>query len=223
MSELEIRQDILDFAKGFIESHDPLGTKLKTRFPFRRLYEHGVRCAHWARRIALVEGADLEIAQISALLHDIGKSVDNTREGHARTGAGICDTFLGSIGFDPAKRARIVDIVRDHIHHARWHDASLEARIQSDADLLDEVGAMTVLWDAMDEGTRPDCSYETAYERIAGVCRNHQHDGNTSYHTETARRFVHARTRFLQHFVDNLAYELGHSELVDASWLSEEA
>lgn len=206
---------MLDFARSFIESHDPLGTKLNTRFPFRKLYEHGVRCAHWARRIAMVEGADVEIAQISALFHDIGKSMDNTLEGHAKMGADICDTFLRSIGLDADKRVHIVDIVRDHIHHAKRHDASLEAKVQSDADLLDEVGAITVLWDAMDEGTRPDCSYETAFERIANVCMKRQHDGDASYHTETARRFVCARTRFLQHFVDNLAYELGRSELVD--------
>jgi len=201
-----------DFVKGFIESHDAIGTKLPTRFPFRRLYAHGVRCAAWARRLAEAEGADVEIAEVSAFFHDVGKSVDNTRAGHAEAGAKIGDDYLESIDFDPARRRRIVEIVRNHIHHARDDGASLEARVESDADLLDETGAMAVLWDAMAEGAEPDCSFDSAYERIAASAAKVIAGDLAVFHTPTAREIATGRRRFLQQFVDNLAYELGRTD-----------
>jgi len=210
-----MQEGMLDFVRTFIESHDAIGTKLSTRFPFRKLYGHCVRCAHWARRLAVAEGADVEVARVSALFHDIGKSVDNTLEGHAEAGAQICDDYLASIGFVREKRAHIVSIVRNHIYHARDEKETLEARVASDADLLDETGAMTVLWDAMAEGARPDCSFDSAFERIKAASRKLSDSGLGAYHTATAREIAIGRRDFLRQFVDNLAYELGRSENPD--------
>ena len=207
---------MLEFVRGFIESHDAIGTKLSTRFPFRKLYGHCVRCTHWARRLAVSEGADVEVAQVSALFHDIGKSMDNTVNGHAEVGAQICDDYLASIGYVQEKRSHVVHIVRNHIHHARGEGETLEARVESDADLLDETGAITVLWDAMAEGTEEDCSYDSAFERIAAVSEKLSDSGLDAYHTATAREIAIGRRAFLRQFVDNLAYELGRIESPDA-------
>jgi len=207
-----MQERISELVKEYIESHDPIGTKLGARFPFRRLYGHCVRCATWARRLAVAEGADVEVAEISALFHDVGKAVDSTVQGHAEVGADVCNEVLTSVGFDEEKKHRIVAIVRNHIHHASDDQASLEARVESDADLLDEVGALTVLWDAMAEGTASDCSYATAFERIAQAAEHLSSKGDNAYHTQSAKRIFNERTGFLQLFVDNLGYELGRTE-----------
>jgi putative nucleotidyltransferase with HDIG domain len=207
-----ISQAMRDFVKNFIESHDAIGTKLDTRYPFRKLYGHCARCAQWARRLAVAEGADVEIAEVSTLFHDIGKSVDSTWQGHAEVGARICEDYLASVHYDAGKRAKIVAIVQNHIHHARGAVASLEAKVESDADLLDETGAMTVLWDAMAEAAKPDCSFDSAYERIATVSDKLKSSGLDAFHTATAREIALGRRRFLREFVDNLAYELGRTE-----------
>ncbi len=212
-----MQKNMLEFVGAFINSHDAIGTKLPTRFPFRRLYGHCVRCACWARRLAVAEGADVEVAQVSALFHDIGKSVDHTLEGHAEAGARICDDYLASVGLDDGKRARIVSIVRNHIHHARGDGATLEARVVSDADLLDELGALTVLWDAMAEGAKPDCSFDSAFERIAAASAKIGDSGLDAYHTATAREIAIGRRAFLRQFVDNLAYELGRTDSADGA------
>ena len=54
----------------------------------------------------------MEIAEIGALFHDIGKSIDKTAS-HGEIGAQICDDYLSSIRFDKNKCAQIVQIV----HH----------------------------------------------------------------------------------------------------------
>jgi len=207
-----IQKSTLQFVKDFIESQDAIATKLSTRFPFRRLYEHCVRCAHWARRIAVAEGADVEIAEVSALFHDIGKCVDNSVEGHAREGAKICDNYLASIEFEKSKRERVVSIVRHHIYHARGEENSLEARVESDADLLDENGAMMVLWDAMAEGAKPDCSFDSAFDRIAKVSAKMNDSGLDAFHTAAARKIAAERREFHRQFVNQLAYEMGRIE-----------
>jgi len=206
---------MLKFARTFIESHDAIGTKLATRFPFRKLYGHCLRCARWARRLAEAEGADVEVAEISALFHDIGKSVDNTLKGHAEAGARICDDYLASINFDEDKRTHIVHIVRNHIHHARQENETLEARVESDADLLDETGAMTVLWDAMAEGANSDCSYDSAFDRIAAASAKLNESTLDHFHTATASEIAVGRRKFLRQYIANLAYELGRAKNPD--------
>lgn len=209
---MRMHDRILQLVEEYIEAHDPIGTKLETRFPFRRLYGHCLRSATWARRLALAEGADVEVAEISALCHDIGKAVDSTLEGHANVGAEVCNDILTAVGLEDEKRRRIVGIVRDHIRHARDDGASLEAKVESDADLLDEIGALTVLWDAMGEGAKAECSYETAFERISQACERLSAGGDGAYHTRSAKRIFNERIALLRSFVGNLAYELGRAE-----------
>ncbi|GEM_PF-2716405 len=87
---------MLAFVKTFIESRDPIATGLETRFPFRRLFGHCVRCARWARRLAVAEGAEVEVAEVSALFHDVGKAVDASDEGHAEAGAKEGSTYVSA-------------------------------------------------------------------------------------------------------------------------------
>jgi len=206
-----VEERMVEYVRRYIDERDPIGTKLKRRFPFRLLAEHGRRCAVWAERICAAEGGDAEIAGIAALFHDIGKCVDSTQEGHAAEGARICAEYLAGIGFDREKSARIVEIVRNHIHHE--NPPTLEARIESDADLLDEVGALTVLWDAMATGAEDEQSYEIAYERIRKVYEKLSSPDLTAYHTATAKRFIAERVAFLGEFVKNLEWELGITDL----------
>jgi len=197
----------VDFVRRHIEERDPVATKLKKRFPFRLLADHCRRASMWAERICAVEGGDAEVVALSALFHDIGKCEDNTHEGHAIAGARICGEYLASAGFDEKKRGRIVEIVRNHIHHAEAQ--TLEARIESDADLLDETGALTVLWDAMAVGGEDEQSYEIALARIRKTYDRIASDAGDGFHTAAGRRFYGERVQFLAEFLKNLEWELG--------------
>ena len=98
-----VDEPMLGFIRDFIESRDPIGTKLSRRFPFRRLYDHCFRCWKWAQRINGFEGGDPDVTQISALFHDVGKCVDDTIQGHAQAGARICREHPDNIGFEANK------------------------------------------------------------------------------------------------------------------------
>jgi len=204
-----VDEKMLEFVRGFIESHDPVATKLERRFPFRRLADHCFRCCRWAERICRIEGGDADVAEVSALFHDIGKCVDNTRERHAVAGAEICADYLSRIGCDVGKRDRIVRIVRHHVEHCHGDESSLEARIESDADILDETGAMTVLWDCMAQGAEQEQSYLLARDRVHDAYRNLARKTRASFQTETGWRFFRERREFLGRFLKHLDFELG--------------
>ena len=204
-----VDQAMLDYVRGFIEEHDPIATKLKRRFPFRRLADHCFRVYRWAQRIAEAEGGGADVAEVSALFHDIGKCVDNSGEGHALAGAEICGAYLDGIGCEPGKRERITRIVRRHIEHCRGEESSLEVRIESDADVLDETGAMIVLWDCMAQGAEEEQSYRIARDRVYGAYQELGKRSRASFQTDAGWRFFCERQRCLGMFLRHLDFELG--------------
>lgn len=202
---------MVDFVKIYLESHDPLSTQIKTKFPFRRRFEHCLRCAIWARRIAFSENADVEICVISALFHDVSKFEENKGKRHEEAGAQICNEYLSSIGYDKNKKEEIVRIVQHHSGHASERDASLESKVVSDADLLDETGAVAVLWDAMGCALGDSPSYDKAFERIR---KDYTESKNMppNLHTRTAKKLFGERLSLMESFLKNLEYELGRGD-----------
>jgi len=102
------------------------------RLQFRTSYgqnvlAHLVECARLATLIALELGAAADIARRAALLHDIGKAVDQETEGtHAQVGAGL------------ARRYGEGDAVAHAIeaHHDEVEPATVEAVVVQAADAL---------------------------------------------------------------------------------------
>lgn len=207
-------EEIIAFIYDFAEKHDPVPTKLKKRFPFRKIAGHCYRTYRWAQRINEIEKGDKEMVEISSLFHDIGACIDNSIEGHAIESARVCEEYLKAIGYDSKKRDIIVGIVRNHVHIKRPQNMSLEAKIERDADILDEVGAITVLWDAMDAGTQKEQSYEIVYERIKKAYDGMRQKPLTIFETETAKTFYRDRLSFLSFYLQNLAYELGLIDVI---------
>ena len=202
----------VEFVMGYFESHDPIATELAHRYPFRRRFGHCLRCSVWARRIASVEHGDVELAATAALFHDIGKTAGSREQDHGAAGAEVCGRYLGSIGYPEDRRTVIVGIVARHSQHARHAGASLEEKIVSDADLLDETGAMAILWDAMACALEPSPSYDKAYERSLRLTVPMRNVLPGRLHTAEAKRIALARFAVAEAFLGSLAYELGLSE-----------
>lgn len=103
-------------------------------------FDHVLRVTALAERIARAEGADLDVVRTSALLHDVDESVD--RETHHLLGAQRAREILAG---EPAP---FVDAVSHAIEAHRFrHDPqpqTLEAKVLSDADKLDSIGAIGV-------------------------------------------------------------------------------
>ena len=115
-------------------------------YPFRNRYEHTMRVYRWAIRLQTKLGGDLDVIVLAALLHDVGWEDERP---HNEVSAEIAVEYLDSIGVDPALITKVGEIILQHSDKDTERELSIEAKIVMDADLLDEVGAIGIMWDCM--------------------------------------------------------------------------
>ncbi len=136
-AQREVEQEIREegeravYEAGVPSLHPEL-TKLLGRLTFRTSYgqnqhAHSVEVSKLAVLLASELGADVEVARMAGLLHDIGKAVDFEVEGtHAQIGADICRRY--------GVPERVVNAIEAHHHEAEQN--SIEAIIIEAADAI---------------------------------------------------------------------------------------
>jgi uncharacterized protein len=110
-------------------------------------WSHTERVTKLCLRIGKKEGADLEILQIAALLHDIGREEQDRSKGkicHAAVGAQFARTLLEEVGLEAEKLERIIHCIQTHRFRGNKAPQSIEARVLFDADKLDSIGAVGI-------------------------------------------------------------------------------
>lgn len=173
-------------------------------YPFRDRFEHTMRVYRWAIKLQAQVGGDLDVIALAALLHDVGW--EEGRE-HGDVGAEIAVDYLDSIGVEPEKISRIGEIIRIHDDKDTEEELSLECRVVMDADLLDEVGAISVLWDSMATACEDSASYKKAYTRIKAFYKGNRPKIRRCK-TEVGRLEFGRRMKLLEEFLVQLEKEL---------------
>ncbi|MFX1405107.1 MAG: HD domain-containing protein, partial [Promethearchaeota archaeon] len=106
-------------------------------------YEHTLRVRQLCLLIGKREGADLEVLEAAALLHDIGRPEEEvTGESHAKVGANMAVAFLATTPFPKEKLPLVASAIRTHRFSENKKPETLEGEILSDADKLDAMGAL---------------------------------------------------------------------------------
>ncbi len=106
--------------------------KLLGRLKYRTSYgqnqlAHAIEATHIAGMLAAELGANVQVAKMGALLHDLGKAVSHEVEGpHAQVGAEIAKRY--------GVPAEVVNIIASHHHEVE--QMSLEAVIATTADAI---------------------------------------------------------------------------------------
>lgn len=174
------------------------------RYHFRNRQQHTERVVTWAKRIQEVEGGDLEVVIMSALLHDIGwDHVVN----HALVSGKMAKYFLDTIKYPAAKAQRVLQAVNYHNSRSMEIDLFIESKIIRDADMLDEVGATTVIWDAMSSAYKDDASYEMVYHKCIHFY-NHLRNNSRFLVTQSGKAFFDQRLDVYKTIISELSYEL---------------
>ncbi|HBE10468.1 MAG: HD domain-containing protein [Eubacterium sp.] len=158
--------EVIDFVKKKTSN-----IERPSNYPFRNRYEHIMRVYRWAIRLQAKLGGDLDVIVLAALLHDVGW--DDVKP-HEEVSAEIAVEYLDSIGVDQEKIKRVGEIIMRHEDKDTEDDLSLECRIVMDADLLDEIGAVEIMWDCMATALDPEASYKRAYYRIKEYYRTNK-------------------------------------------------
>ncbi len=175
-----------------------------TDYPFRNRYEHIMRVYRWAIRLQAKLGGDLDIIVLAALLHDVGYEEGRP---HEEVSAEIAVEYLDSIGVDPEKIRRVGEIIMKHEDKETEDDLTLECRIVMDADLLDEVGAVEIMWDCMATALEPEASYKRAYYKIKEYYRNNKPKSKMCK-TDPGRAEFTKRMQLIDNYIYQLEREL---------------
>jgi len=170
--------------------------------------EHVLRVRNYAMRLAKsmsIDGVDLMILEVSALLHDVGRGHELPGEYHTHVGSGLARTFLRGLGVPEGKIDAIAHCIETHSRKKahRKKPESIEAKILYDADGLDMIGAVGILRIALSAAVKNkgwDHIKEKAKWRLTIV---------DDFMTPQAVKIANQRSRLVTAFVDQLYKELG--------------
>jgi uncharacterized protein len=111
-------------------------------------FDHIERVYHMAEKLALLEGADLEIVHTAALLHDSRGSDPNSGErlSHHEASALFAEQVLRGEGWPDDRIRAVQDCIRAHRYRGEKENEpqTIEAKVLFDADKLDVLGAIGV-------------------------------------------------------------------------------
>ena len=184
---------------------------------FNYRWEHVTTVVTLALRLAKLTGADAEIVEAAAWLHDVCKFTDGSR--HPQAGAAYARDFLPTTDFPPDKIEAVAGAIA--VHMGLWRDEPLtvlEAQVLWDADKLAKIGLTAVFhwaggWLAGDE--------MRALADLIRRGRDAEWQVKTvaSMHTEPARRAAAARLVAYRALYDALERELTGADLTPDSHL----
>jgi uncharacterized protein len=182
---------------------------------FNYRWEHVQAVVRTALRLAELVGADAEVVEAAAWLHDVAKL--GHREAHGREGAAAARAILAQSDFPPHKVDAVAEAIAKHVGLFVPPESKiepLEAAVLWDADKLTKLGALAVLHfvgygAARGRGTRE------MIERLPGV-GNWQLKTVQSFQTEAARMAGAERWAAFQAFCQQVEVEFEATDL----WLA---
>ena len=168
-------------------------------------FDHTLRVVRLAEEIGAREGADMAILIPAAVFHDIARPLEEeTGAPHEEAGATIAESYLASVRYPADRITGIVHAIRAHRYSSGIAPETLEARVLSDADNLDAMGAVGIARTFMQAG-----------EQGRGIAdaTGHFHEKllnlRDRMYTESARSIAERRHAFLVAFIEALDGEIG--------------
>lgn len=128
-------------------------------------FDHVLRVLALAERIGRAEGADLAVVRTAALLHDVGEQQD--RRNHHLRGAAIAREILA--GSPPEFIESVAHAIEAHRFRAEPAPRTLEAKVVSDADKLDAIGAIGIARVFAHAGARGTALWRVPWRQIEGT------------------------------------------------------
>ncbi len=108
-------------------------------------FDHTERVVRLCEVLGAGEGADMAVLIPAAIFHDIARPIEEEIGiPHEEAGARMAAAYLESIDYPADRIAGIVHAIRAHRYSSGIDPETLEARILSDADKLDAMGAVGI-------------------------------------------------------------------------------
>jgi uncharacterized protein len=166
--------------------------------------DHVLRVEYLCEVIGVEENAEMEVVLPAALLHDIARPLERqTGIPHEEAGARMAEDYLRSIRYREKSIRKIAHAIRTHRYRSIKKPETLEARILSDADKLDAMGAVGIARTfirAGEHGGEISDAVDHMHNKLLNL--------NSLMYTETAKRLAEERHRYLCVFLETLEREI---------------
>lgn len=181
---------------------------------FNYRWEHVQAVVTLALKLADLTGADKEVVEAAAWLHDIRK---DKKDNHPIAGAAFARRFLPKTDFPAEKIERVAQAIEDHM--GLWRETpldNLESQVLWDADKLAKIG-LTAAFHWMGMGFAAGRQV-TTYDLVGnGRTVDWQEKTVASMHTEPARQAARARLQAYNWLWDQLELELTAGDLQEVA------
>jgi len=167
--------------------------------------DHVERVVKLAVFIAERENADINVVKKAAELHDIARD----RPNHAIESAKIAKKVLKKEGYDEDFIKAVVHCIEAHSFSANVEPETLEAKVLSDADKIDAIGAVGVARAFLFSGEVGRSIEDTLVHFEEKLLKL-----KDLLHTDTARKIAEKRHEFLLEFYNRIKKELKFEDLM---------
>lgn len=167
--------------------------------------DHVERVAKLAVFIAEKENANVEIVKKAAELHDVARGMPN----HAVESAKIGEEILRKEGYDEEFIKAVIHCIKTHSFSANVKPKTLEAKILSDADKIDAIGAIGVARAFLFSGEKGRSIEDTLNHFEEKLLKL-----KDLLYTDTAKRIAEDRHNFLLEFYNRIKKELELGDLM---------
>ncbi|MFH1632753.1 MAG: HD domain-containing protein [Chloroflexota bacterium] len=190
-------------------------------------FDHILRVHTMAARLALAEGADLEIVRAAALLHDVdggqSSAVSGQRLTHQHAAATFAHQTLAAENWPEERVAAVQHCIRAHRFRGDPEQPqTIEAQVLFDADKLDAIGAIGAVRAIAYAVLAEQNLFANPSELFRQTGQKESGEPHTPYHehlfklsklqdrmyTAAGRAIAEERHRFLEAFFDRLQAEL---------------
>ena len=134
-------ENIIEQVREFVENECKKPT---SKYGYEPYSFHFVPMHNYAKMLAEKIGADIELVEVAAWLHDIG-SIIRGRNDHHITGAAIAEEKLRALGYPEEKIILVKDCILSHRGSVIMEKQTKEAKIIADADAMsnfDNIGGI---------------------------------------------------------------------------------
>lgn len=175
---IEQMKAMLAYARERLEGYDHPISSLG-RIGYSK-YGHTLRVMTWAKRLyenaSFREEVCFEDLMIAAIFHDIGYASAADLEYHAQESARLCREYLQAEGFAEERIGKIGEMVALHSDKSRMRDPDIDRGLLllMEADLLDDMGALSIVMDCRIEQERnPRGGFERCADHIRAYSVRH--------------------------------------------------
>ncbi len=198
--------EYLKYVKEYLTRNHGM-VSLNPLHPFRSRFQHTIRVLHWCFRLTEgMEKVNKELLYTAAIFHDIGYT-DKDNEQHAIRSGKAFHNYAVEHYIEENFRKNVENMIYVHSNKEllKNKDTNLELILLLEADLLDEEGAMGIVWDCMTMGNAHASSYAKAYYHI--MESSNKKEPNPMV-TARAREFWEKKKQVVSEFTDILEKDL---------------